>query len=83
MEWMLYFDEFKFCFFFFFAFTVFTEFEDVFNLKILYAVVGFLVIGGVVLLLCAILSFYNEFTKSSYVILGSAGLYILNGVACK
>jgi hypothetical protein len=62
---------------------VFKEFDNVFNLKILYAVIGCLVVGGIVLILSAGLSFYNEFTKSSYVILGSVGLYIFNGVACK
>jgi hypothetical protein len=55
----------------------------VFNLKILYAVIGCLVVGGIILILCAGLSFYNEFTKSSYVILGSVGLYIFNGAACE
>ncbi len=54
-----------------------------FNLKILYGVIACLVVGGIVLILCAGLSFYNEFTKSSYVILGSVGLYIFNGVACE
>ena len=67
---------------FFFA-IVFQEFDGVLNLKIIYAVVGCLSVGAMVLLFCAVLSFYNEFTKSSYVILGSAGLYIVNGVACK
>ncbi|CAB3993906.1 Hypothetical predicted protein [Paramuricea clavata] len=62
-------------------FEVFKEFDNVFNLKILYAVIGCLVVGGIVLILSAGLSFYNEFTKSSYVILGSVGLYIFNGVA--
>ncbi|CAB3993907.1 Hypothetical predicted protein [Paramuricea clavata] len=63
------------------CFQVFKEFDNVFNLKILYAVIGCLVVGGIVLILSAGLSFYNEFTKSSYVILGSVGLYIFNGVA--
>ena len=67
----------------FLCFSVFKEFENVFNLKILYAVIACLVVAGVVLLLCAGLSFYNEFTKSSYVILGSVGLYIFNAIACE
>ena len=62
-------------------FEVFKEFKDVFNLKILYAVIGCLVVSGIALILCAGLSFYNEFTKSSYVIFGSLGVYICNGVA--
>ena len=52
-------------------------------MKILYAVIACLVFAGLMLLLCAGLSFYNEFTKSSYVVLGSLGLYIANGAACK
>ena len=62
---------------------MFNEFDDVFNLKILYAVIGCLVVAGIVLILSAGLSFYNEFTKSSYVILGSVGLYISNAFACE
>ena len=62
---------------------MFKEFENVFNLKILYAVIGCLVVAGIVLILSAGLSFYNEFTKSSYVILGSVGLYIANAFACE
>ena len=64
-------------------FVVFDEFDGVFNLKILYAVVTSFIVTAIILLLSAALSFYNEFAKASYVILGSTGLYILNGMACK
>lgn len=59
------------------------EFENVANDDVVWATVGFCVLSFPFILIGIVMSCYNEFSKPNLVLLGSIGICIVHGLACK